>query len=73
MTSKEALTILKYSYHTRRDTELLSIIEKDLEVLEILKKHLWLSFSSGFQVYCSDTIDLGNEKEFNLLKEWKND
>ena len=38
MTSKEALEILKDSYHTKRDTELLESIQKDLDKLEQLAK-----------------------------------
>ena len=46
-------------------------LENDSKALEILKKYMWFSFHKelGFQVFCNDTIDLGNEEEFNLLKE----
>ena len=55
----------------RNDVDELNQIERDLEALEISKKHMWFSFHKelGFQVFCNDTIDLGNEEEFNLLKE----
>ena len=70
MTSKEAFDIIvRYVPNCFKDE--LEIIEKDLGALEILKKYMWFSFHKelGFQVFCNDTIDLGNEDEFNLLKE----
>lgn len=81
MTSKEALTELfneanrfpfeKPKYDTYDLLQFYEQIQRDLEALEILKKHMWFSFHKelGFQVFCNDTIDLGNEEEFNLLKE----
>ena len=68
MTNKEAFDII-VKYVPICFKEELEIIEKDLEVLEILKKHMWFSFQPGFQVVCNELIDLGNEEEYLKLKE----
>ena len=72
MTSKDALKELKENAQEICKWELdrLEIIEKDLEILEILKKHydnnsLALSLNS-FIVF---TIH-NDDKEFNKIKEW---
>ena len=67
MNSLEALKILKDSYHTKRDTELLSIIENDLEVLKILQKILKVKKSDlfGFTI-----VVRGDDEQENLIKEW---
>ena len=72
MTSRQALKELKENAQEICKWELdrLEIIEKDLEVLDILKKHydnnsLALSLNS-FIVF---TIH-NDDKEFNKIKEW---
>ena len=72
MTSKQALKELKENAQEICNWELdrLEIIEKDLEILDILKKHydnnsLALSLNS-FIVF---TIH-NDDKEFNKIKEW---
>ena len=74
MTSKEALESLNNSFGENgwgfNIKERISVIEKDLEVLEILKKNMWFAPLSGFKYCCQDLIDLGNEEEFNKIKEW---
>lgn len=75
MTSKEKIDALKKQLILHPSyLNIIEEIEKDLKVLEILKKYMWFSFHEelGFQIFCNDKIDLGNEEEFNLLKEYLN-
>lgn len=72
MTSKEALNEVKnilYEEQTfKNDTdELLKTIEKDLEVLEILKKHI----KNSVCLY-TDLIGslIENVEEYDKVKEW---
>ena len=59
----------------------ISAIEKDLEVLEIIKKHSFLFVEKG-KIYCGkygdvelilDEDDFENKQEYKLLKEWLED
>ena len=68
MTSKEALSDLSFlaigdENHTIKCKE---IIEKDLEVLNILKKHIYSSDSSISIIL----DDLRNYDDFQKIKEW---
>ena len=68
MTSKEALSDLSFlaigdENHTIKCKE---TIEKDLEVLEILKKHIYSSDSSISIIL----DDLRNYDDFQKIKEW---
>ena len=68
MTSKEALSDLSFlaigdENHTIKCKE---TIEKDLEVLEILKKHIYSSDSSISIIL----DDLRNYDDFKKVKEW---
>lgn len=86
MTSKEALKVLypnkTYTpYYTKSEKRnACKVIEKDLEVLEILKKKLVelnrVKTYTDYRVYnCyqySSDLYL-TEKEFNKIKEWLND
>ena len=58
MKSLEALNILKDSYHSKRDIELLNTIEEDLLALKILKESLYLS-----------KLKLNNGKVFDKITE----
>ena len=90
MTSKEALEKIKLCWccqdfidnECRRDEECVyKAIEKDLEVMEIIKKKPWILNeiveAKDYQVYkswCSifraDINYRATETEFNLIKEW---
>ena len=94
MTSREALKHItkddfnmiittyppKPAYNGLTKEDMISIIKRDLEVLEIIKKHSFLDLSvladydnSEFDKYFDDWHDTTNEldrKEFELLKEW---
>ena len=72
MTSLEALKELKENAKEICEWELdrLNIIEKDLEILEILKKHynpnsLMTSLDSFISIYIYKT-----DKDFEKIKEW---
>jgi hypothetical protein len=67
MTSKEALKDIKntyYDFFTLYNREQFDIIEKDLEILEIIKKINKTDLLHFF------AITIKNETEFNLIKEW---
>ena len=71
MTSKEALSDLSFlaigdENHTIKCKE---TIEKDLEVLDILKKHIYSSDSSISIIL----DDLRNYDDFQKIKEWLED
>lgn len=90
MTGKEALLDLidtiKYTHSDGKtllsyDKKITDIIMKDLEVLEILKKHepnfWWLKILTKVEEYNKKYIDIPalkkrilTEEEFKLLKEW---
>ena len=82
MTSKEALNDLKESAQKFCEWELirLNIIEKDLEILEILKKSMSVETeyfdddgtSKEYEFITFYDMELweNNEKEYNKIKEW---
>ena len=72
MTSKEALKELKENAQEVCEWELdrLNIIEKDLEVLEILKKHYNLN---SLTLTLGDIISISihkDDKDFKKVKDW---
>ena len=80
MNSKEAFNELKENAKEICEWELerLNIIEKDLEVLEIIKKHSFLFVEKG-KLYCGryadvelliEEDDFDDKEEYDLLKEW---
>ena len=74
MTSKEALKEL-YSYSMLDDDiakQNVEIIEKDLEVLEIIKKYLVRTFDypEGGNHFCLELHKFIYEKEGMKFKEW---
>ena len=82
MTSKEALQIIRYcydeeAYETYYDgaknvyEEELNIIEKDLEILEIIKKHKLLNYVLKNEK-CANMYHLSKE-ECDLLREIENE
>ena len=74
MNSKEALKELKENAQEICEWELdrLNIIEKDLEVLEIIKKHLVRTFDypEGGNYFCLELHKFIREKEGMKFKEW---
>lgn len=75
MTSKEALKELKeekiYLSNVNAN-EVLDAIEKDLEILEILKKHIYFSSKSGC-IRMHDIYKSINNFDFEDLKGWLKD
>ena len=78
MTSKEAFEDLeyivldfcdKYGKQDKYVKELIEIIKKDLEVLEILKKHIYFSSKSGC-IRMKDIYKSINNFDYEDLKEW---
>ena len=77
MTSKEALNelniILKTNYGTKRysdifEENLIKVIEKDLEIVNFIKKHYIMNgFNELIPVYLADVDE---DKKFNELEEW---
>ena len=76
MTSKEALCYLDDIAHGRKmeydPHELKCIVEKDLEVLEIIKKYLVRIFDypEGGDYFCLELHKFIYEKEGIKFKEW---
>ena len=74
MNSKEALKELKENAQEICEWELdrLNIIEKDLEVLEIIKKYLVRTFDypEGGNYFCLELHKFIYEKEGMKFKEW---
>ena len=80
MTSREALQKLKEVSTTTYCDEWLSIIEKDLEILQIIKEHFQVCFDSdsdngldtvvfnGFSL--EDLWEDGYDNEFEKVKTW---
>ena len=77
MTSKEALKELKENAQEICEWELdrLNIIEKDLEVLKIIKKYLVRTFDypEGGDYFCLELHKFISEKEGMKFKEWLED
>ena len=72
MTSKEALEELKDNFENdvyKVEREMLNIIEKDLEVLEILKKYVYFSNKSGC-VRMKDIYKRTANFDYEDLREW---
>ena len=79
MTSKEAMTKLKENFENdvyKVEREMLNIIDKDLKVLEIIKKWTFIiqenykdSYRKFAQFICNiHTIEM--EEDFKKVKEW---
>ena len=77
MNSKEALKELKENAQEICEWELdrLNIIEKDLEVLEIIKKYAVRTFDypEGGDYFCLELHKFISEKEGMKFKEWLED
>lgn len=74
MTSKEKLLKIRHDFYTNEEVKYDSIdyftaIEKDLEVLEILKKHIYFSTKSGC-IRMKDIYKSTKNFDFEELKEW---
>lgn len=80
MISKECLKrIDERNYLTQRERkDFLNIVEKDLDILEIIKKHSFLFVEKG-KLYVGryadvelllEEDDFENKQEYELLKEW---
>lgn len=74
MTSLEALKELKENAQEVCKWELdrLNIIEKDLEILEILKKHYDISYSMDAIDYFISFFVYNSDEDYNKVKEWLN-
>ena len=72
MTSKEALEELKDNFENavyKVERNMLYIIEKDLEVLEILRKYVYFSDRSGC-VRMKDIYKRTTNFDYEDLREW---
>ena len=72
MTSKEAMAKLKENFENdvyKVEREMLAIIDKDLEVLEILKKYVYFSNRSGC-VRMKDIYKRTTNFDYEDLREW---
>ena len=78
MTSKEAMAKLKENFENdvyKVEREMLDIIDKDLEVLEIIKKWSFIqeNYKDGygpFTQFLCNIHTIGMEEDFNKVKEW---
>ena len=72
MTSKEAMLGLKEDFENdvyKVESEMLAIIDKDLEVLEILRKYVYFSNRSGC-VRMKDIYKRTTNFDYEDLREW---
>ena len=72
MTSKEAMLGLKEDFENdvyKVEREMLAIIDKDLEVLEILRKYVYFSNRSGC-VRMKDIYKRTTNFDYEDLREW---
>ena len=72
MTSKEAMAKLKENFENdvyKVEREMLDIIEKDLEVLDIIKKYVYFSNQSGC-VRMKDIYKRTTNFDYEDLREW---
>ena len=72
MTSKEAISELKDNFENdvyKVEREMLNIVEKDLEVLEILRKYVYFSNKSGC-VRMKDVYKRTTNFDYEDLREW---
>lgn len=72
MTSKEALEELKDNFENdvyKVERSMLDIIDKDLQVLEILKKYVYFSYQSGC-VRMKDIYKRTSNFDYEDLREW---
>ena len=72
MTSKEAMSVLKEDFENdvyKVESEMLAIIDKDLEVLEILRKYVYFSNRSGC-VRMKDIYKRTTNFDYEDLREW---
>ena len=78
MTSKEAMAKLKENFENdvyKVEREMLDIIDKDLEVLEIIKKWSFIqeNYKDGcgkFTQFLCNIHTIGMEEDFKKVKEW---
>lgn len=78
MTSKEAMQDLRkdatkhLDHHIKYLNDRLDVIEKDLEILEILKDKLAVYFKAHYRLSVMGSLDYQRltEEEYKLLKEW---
>ena len=72
MTSKEALEELKDNFENdvyKVEREMLNIVEKDLEVLEILKEYIYFDNKDNL-IKCKPIEKRWENFDFEILKEW---
>lgn len=72
MTSKEAVTELKDNFENdvyKVERKMLDIIDKDLQVLEILRKYVYFSNQSGC-VRMKDIYKRTTNFDYEDLREW---
>ena len=72
MTGKEAMSKLKENFENdvyKVEREMLDIIEKDLEVLDIIKKYVYFSNQSGC-VRMKDIYKRTTNFDYEDLREW---
>ena len=72
MTSKEAMAKLKENFENdvyKVERSMLDIIDKDLQVLDILKKYVYFSYQSGC-VRMKDIYKRTSNFDYEDLREW---
>ena len=72
MTSKEAVEELKDTFENDVyyiERKLLNIIEKDLEILEILRKNVYFDKKDGY-IKMFDIKECITNFDFEILQEW---
>ena len=72
MTSKEAMAKLKENFENdvyKVERKMLDIIEKDLEVLEILRKYIYFDKKDNY-IKMFDIKECITNFDFEIIKEW---
>ena len=72
MTSKEAMAKLKENFENdvyKVERVMLNIIEKDLEVLEILRKYVFFDVEYNY-ITMFDIKECITNSDFEILQEW---
>ena len=72
MTSKEALKELEDTFENdvyKVEREMLNIIEKDLEILEILRKYVYFDKKDGY-IKMYDIKECITNFDFEILMDW---
>ena len=72
MTSKEAMEKLKENFENdvyKVEREMLNIVDKDLVILEILRKYVYFSYKSGC-VKMKDVYKRTTNFDYEDLREW---